>query len=172
MDWYYAQLLADYLGIDEKDVEQSDYNYNILIANVDGEEHEYYVGTYDEMKQLAIDSFCDLYDDIGEQLLNDRDVKPFLDYGWDDEALDSWFEWNEDWSREEINNCYDLADEFISLYGEDYKYAEMCGVWDVSEVADEVIEMYGIANELASYDGKEIELGKYDGEDIYAYRVN
>jgi hypothetical protein len=124
------------------------------------------------MKQCAIDSFCELYDEISEQLLNDRSIEPLLDYGWDYEALDSWFEWNEDWTREEINSCYDLADEFISLYGKDYEYAEKCGVWDVSEVADKVIDMYGIENELASYDGKEIELGEYDGEDIYAYRVS
>lgn len=157
-------LLAEYFGVNENEVEDLG-NYTYRIG-----EKEYYCGTEDEMEQLAIDHFCDLYDEIGEQLLNDRAIKPFLDYGWDEEALDSWFEWNEEWSREEINSCYDLADEFIASYGENYKFAEECNVWDVSEVAYEVINMYGIANELA-IDGEEIELGEYDdeGEEYYAY---
>lgn len=206
-DWYYAQLLADYLGIDVEDVEQSDYDYNVLTANVDGEEQKYYVGTYSEMKQLAIDSFCELYDEIGEQLLNDRSIKPYIYYDIDEDGLREWYindtedylygldkdslieEFDEygfdvdsdtaedyipELAESIVDSVPDIIEELEFQLGEDgfKKVIEYENLFDVSEVADRVIDMYGIENELAPYDGKEIELGEYDGEDIYAYRIN
>lgn len=74
---------------------------------------------------------------------------------------------------EYLNNDDDPCSWFIDNFGEGELSADYCqGGIDLDQLAEDLIDDYGVAQELASYDGDEIELGEYDGVDLYAYRIN
>jgi len=225
MDYFYDDeiteigLLADYLGIDEDEITGDGYGDPSLVHTPKG---TYYVGTYYDLRLSAIDNFCEEYDEVGVGLLKQQGIKEYLDYAWDDSAVERWYkDWLEEPMEEMVNNgefkdelvSYGIIDEseakywtdeellqnddiceayknarteyifneygslwkyYLDFYGmneQSLEYAERMNMFDISELAQYLVEdVYGLAHEL-SYNNKEIVLGEIDGDTIYAYKV-
>ena len=149
---------------------------------------DYLILTYEESIEAAKESLRQLVDECGvrcfglnldyyfkedvlEELLRDR--CEFYVFGLDEEELNEELKTygaEDEWELiEKISECEDVysiwtEDELISLM------EEMDG-FDMEEMFDDLISMYGPAHELARYDGVEIEFD-VDGTIYYAYRFN
>ena len=149
---------------------------------------DYLILTYEESIEAAKESLRQLVDECGvrcfglnldyyfkedvlEELLRDR--CEFYVFGLDEEELNEELKTygaEDEWELiEKISECEDVysiwtEDELIDLM------VEMDG-FDMEEMFDDLISMYGPARELAWYDGVEIEFD-VDGVVYYAYRIN
>lgn len=141
----YAKLLANYFGVNYSEVHNV--NTSNLEYEIDNVEPHYLVGTEDQMYDLAVEQLADIIsfgDNTSVTLINDKSLQWALQKVWD------------------YNEYGDI---------ENYDSYEIIDIIDPYEFAMKVIGEYGIANELASYDGEELILGKLDGETIYAYAI-
>jgi len=139
----YAKLLADYLGIGYDDVYEAGRYYYEIYSDRYPDGRAYYVGTEDEMYETAVDEFESSFIDHGEDYVEDESLQWALQKTWDDSNGDI----------------------------EDFDRYEIAYMIDSREFAKNVIDEWGIANELACYDGKELIIGNINNEKIYAYRV-
>ena len=121
------------------------------------EDYSYYVDDIcyedDRFREELIDAGI-IYDDderTNEELADDDDLK---------EELINYF----------VDNIDDYYEEYNLQFGNDDKSLIESGLIDIDETARNLINEFGVANELASYDGAEIYLGEYNGKDLYAYR--
>ena len=176
--------LADYLGVDEEEIEEVDENH------FNFEDAEYLVCTSDEAYNYASEDIQNTFDDLGldafTQGFQNFIIDNCMDLDWFEDLVKEDIEYNvndneeyEHLSSEErdelIDKLYDDVDDLVSYisdhYGRDYLnelIQDNPGCIDMNKVIDACIDEDGIAHFISYYDGEEIELG----DDLFAYRQN
>ena len=214
------EALAEYLGIDTSEVENSYDN----VFEADGE--EWAVLTEDEAREMAMESIVNIFDDLGleaftpsfqEQIINNyvetdaiedmmledyrgyvEDIEYENDYTYGNRCIQEMYDegilTDDDFEVDEDGEIlYDTLKDDVDLEAKKEEYAQHLadgndpiswlheiysdkelgdflvreGLIDIDRVAEECIEMDGIAHFIASYDGEEVDLG-----DFYGYRLN
>ena len=214
------EALAEYLGIDASEVENS-YD-NVFEAN--GE--EWAVLTEDEAREMAMEDIRNIFDDLGleaftpsfqEQIINNYvetdaieemmldsyrgyvdDIEYENDYIYGTRCIQEMYDegilTDDDFEVDEDGEIlYDTLKDSVDLEDKKEEYAQMLtdsndpiswlhelysekelgdflvreNLIDIDRVAEECIEIDGIAHFIASYDGNEVDLG-----DFYGYRLN
>jgi len=83
-----AVKLAQYLGITEDEIEQSEHNQNVY--SVDGGEQEWFVGTFEEAKDEALKIVEEFCDEVGLEGLSDWMQRWAVNYAVDTDRLANW----------------------------------------------------------------------------------
>ena len=104
-------LLADYLGVDPEDIEQSTYDDNVYIVDTDA---EYLVCTEDEAEDYARQNIEDVWDDLGLESFTEDFQDWVVNYAIDEDYLETSV-------RDYIEmDIYDLVDEDVVEKAIDY----------------------------------------------------
>ena len=149
---------------------------------------DYLILTYEESIEAAKESLSQLVDECGVRVFG-LNLDNYFKEDVLEELLRDWcenyvFDLSEEELEEELETCgaedeWDLVEKMLeyedvySIWTEDELIdlmVEMDG-FDMEEMFDDLISMYGPARELAWYDGVEIEFD-VDGVVYYAYRIN
>ena len=127
----------------------------ILNTCVDKEWFDEYVEEY----------YSNYIDDIRDEEANYEEYETRLD----EEMEDAGVETEEEFLECLIEDARNSIDWYIDCFGyEEFKsVCEECDLIDWGSVIEEVISEDGIANSIATYDGKEYEVGEY-----FIYRLN
>lgn len=168
--------LAEYLEVNPEDIKEG---YADNVFEVDG--MEFYVATPEEAYEADKQEIKDLYDDLGINLFSEKFQKWIYENALDEEKIDKIIEEEIEYYTEQepddnmveyltglegadkVNYLKELFDEkgFIEFVRKE-------NLVDLDKVIEECIEMDGVANNLASYDGKEIVLN----DEFNAYRIS
>lgn len=174
------EKLEEYLG---EEVTEAGYDYyrGKVFETEGGEEYAVFA-SYSDAYDSAVDWNLEL---IQEGSLPNLDIENFIDNGFISQIADEEYDYylneylddgmDEEEAEEEAESIRErIESDFVGymrdLYSEKEfeKFLVDHNALDERAMAEECVDIDGIAHALASYDGDEIDLG----DDFYAYRIN
>lgn len=174
------ERLEEYLG---KEVSSTNYTfYKGEVFETEGGEEYAVFSSYDDAYDSAVEWNLEL---IQEGSLPNLDIENFIDDSFIAQVADEEYEYykneyldegmSEDEAEEEAESIKEnIESDFVGYMRGIYSEKEFKdfliehNALDERAMAEECVDIDGIAHALASYDGNEIDLG----DDFYAYRIN